>query len=68
MLTKEQIAQHMQERGALADTGQVSVEARKWLDREVKAGRLERYKGFWNTLSPLHGIGPLKTCWRVSVA
>lgn len=53
----------LREQGAIVDLGQVPVWMRKQLDAEVAAGRLAKYRGHWNTLSPAHGIGPLKTIW-----
>lgn len=48
----------------VVNIGQVTPEDRKALDREVRAGRLCRWRGRWfPTAGAPWGIGPLKTCW-----
>lgn len=49
-----------------ADIGQTDTSTRTALDAEVTAGRLVRYKGFWNTGNDIFGLGPVKTCWRAT--
>lgn len=47
----------------IADIGQLGPALRRQLDRRVKSGELIKYRGYWNTLSPHWGIGPLKTIY-----
>jgi hypothetical protein len=51
--------------GYVVDIGQVTPVAKKWLDQQVKAGELVKYRGYWNTLSRAHGMGPLKTIYAI---
>lgn len=53
----------LQQNGAIVDLGQVPAWMKKQLDKQAKEGRLVKYRGFWNTLSPVMGMGPLKTIW-----
>jgi hypothetical protein len=58
------MANHALERDcAIVDLGQVPAWMRKQLDARVKSGELAKYRGHWNTLSPVYGMGPLKTIW-----
>ena len=44
--------------------GQLTDGDRRALDREVKRGRLEKWRGHWFPVSGASfGIGPLKLCW-----
>ena len=44
--------------------GQIDRDARRELDREVRAGHLERWRGYWAPVAGASmGLGPLKTCW-----
>lgn len=62
-MTLETANQVLLEDGALVDIGQVDPELRKACERAVRAGRLVKYRGYWNTLSPHFGMGPLKTIY-----
>lgn len=53
----------LEQSGAIVSIGQVPGWMKKQLDAAAKAGRLIRYQGYWNTLSPIMGMGPLKTIW-----
>lgn len=53
----------IEKHGAIVAIGQVPDWMKKQLDRQAKEGRLVKYRGYWNTLSPRHGMGPLKTIW-----
>ena len=64
--TADTAREMIEARGAVADIGQVTPIARKWLDREAQAGRLVKYRGYWDTLLPAFGIGPLKTIWALN--
>lgn len=53
----------------VVNTGQIDAAAQRALNREVKAGRLVRWRGFWFPVAGAsHGIGPLKTCWGLPEA
>ena len=44
--------------------GQIDRDVRRELDREVRAGRLERWRGYWAPVAGASmGLRPLKTCW-----
>ncbi|HEY9219510.1 MAG TPA: hypothetical protein VIO94_15795 [Phenylobacterium sp.] len=67
-LTTYQVEATLSERGAIADIGQVSPADRRALDKAAREGRLVKYRGHWDTLSPDFGIGPLKSCWALPEA
>ena len=47
-----------------AVTPAAQSDARRELDREVRAGRLDRWRGYWAPVAGASmGLGPLKTCW-----
>ena len=50
-------------RGGVPNIGQIDKIVAKDLDRLVRQGVLVKYRGYWNTLSPDYGMGPLKTIW-----
>jgi hypothetical protein len=62
-ITTSQVEQMLTERGAVVDIGQISGGDRKRLNKAAKEGRLVRYRGYWDTLLPMAGIGPLKDIW-----
>lgn len=66
--TADTAAEMIEARGAVCDIGQVTPAAKKWLEAEVKAGNLIKYRGYWDTLSPVTGLGPLKTIWVLNTA
>lgn len=48
----------------VVDTGQVNGVWKKALDREVRAGRLNKWRGKWFPVAGASfGIGPDKTCY-----
>lgn len=50
----------------VVDIGQIDAATRRALDREVKAKRLERWRGHWFPHAGASwGLGPLKTCWAI---
>lgn len=50
----------------IVNIGQIDAATRRALDRQVKAGRLCRWRGFWHPVPGASwGIGPLKTCWGI---
>ena len=53
-------------RDVVADIGQVKGAWRRQLEKEIRAGRLTKWKGHWypNAGSPW-GMGPLKTCYGI---
>lgn len=53
----------IEERGAVPNIGQIDGVVKTDLERLVRQGRLRKYRGYWNTLSPDFGIGPLKTIY-----
>jgi hypothetical protein len=63
--TAETAYEMIEARGAVVNIGQVTPVARKWLDREARAGTLIKYRGYWDTLLPCAGMGPLKTIWAL---
>lgn len=48
----------------IVDIGHISLANARFLNREVRAGRLAKWRGYWfpHPGAPW-GIGPLKTCW-----
>lgn len=62
-------AERMLNESAVVNIGQISPELKRSLERRVRSGELFKYRGYWNTLSPDWGIGPLKTIYaRVPVS
>ena len=58
------IAQHFAQPKGTGSIGQIDRDVRRELDREVRAGRLERWRGYWAPVAGASmGLGPLKTCW-----
>lgn len=55
----------LEKHGAIVDIGQVPAWMRKQLNAQAKAGALVKYRGYWDTLLPYAGIGPLKTIWAI---
>jgi hypothetical protein len=55
-------------RGGVPDIGQIDGAVARDLDRLVHQGVLVKYRGYWDTLSPDFGLGPLKTIWAPAVA
>lgn len=49
--------------GGLPLIGQVPASVQRELDRLVRSGELFKYRGYWDTLSPVYGMGPLKTIY-----
>jgi hypothetical protein len=48
----------------IADIGQVNGAWKRALEKEVRAGRLAKWRGHWYpTAGAPWGIGPLKTCY-----
>lgn len=53
----------------IADTGQVNGVWKKALEREVRAGRITKWRGYWFPIAGAQvGIGPLKTCYGTAEA
>jgi hypothetical protein len=53
----------------IADIGQVKGVWKKTLDREIKAGRIVKWRGYWFPIAGAQfGIGPLKTCYGTAEA
>lgn len=54
------------ERGdVICDTGQISPEERRMLEREARKGRARKWRGHWHPVPGASwGIGPLKTCFQ----
>lgn len=51
-------------RDVVADIGQVKGAWKRRLEKEVRAGRLRKWKGHWFPTPGAHfGLGPLKTCY-----
>ena len=50
--------------GVVCDTGQVTTQGKRQLERAVKRGELVKWRGYWfpNSGAPW-GTGPLKTCY-----
>ena len=55
----------LERNGAIVSLGQVPPAMKRQLDRIARAGTLVKYRGHWNTLSPVTGTGPLKTIWAL---
>ena len=48
----------------ICDIGQVDRATRRQLDKMVRAGDLQKWRGYWHPVPGAQfGIGPLKTCW-----
>lgn len=48
----------------VADIGQVKGLWKRLLEKEVRSGRLTKWRGYWHPVpGAAHGIGPLKTCY-----
>lgn len=48
----------------VVDIGQVNGLWKQMLDREVRVGRLTKWRGHWHPVAGASwGIGPLKTCY-----
>lgn len=53
----------------VANIGQVKGAWKRQLEKEVRAGRLVKWKGYWFPIAGAsHGIGPLKTCYGTAEA
>lgn len=51
-------------REVVVNIGQIDLATKLALDREVRAGRLAKWRGYWFPVAGgSWGIGPLKTCW-----
>lgn len=61
--TAEVAERVLEMQGAIVDIGQVGPAMKRALERRVRSGELIKYRGYWNTLSPVWGIGPLKTIY-----
>ena len=50
--------------GVVCNTGQVTPEGKRQLERAVKRGELVKWRGYWYPQSGApRGLGPLKTCY-----
>lgn len=56
------------EHGGIPDIGQIDRTLQRELNSLVRRGSLIRYRGYWDTLSPMCGTGPLKTIWALQLA
>lgn len=68
MLTKEQAFERAFSGEPLVNIGQLDDATVRALNREVKAGKLVKWRGHWFPWSghKTYGMGPLKTCWAPS--
>ena len=48
---------------AVPNIGQFDKATIRALEVAVKRGELSKYRGYWDTMSPVSGIGPLKTIY-----
>lgn len=62
-ISDEAVEQIINESGALVNVGQISPAQQRALEKCVRLGNLVKYRGYWNTLSPDFGMGPLKTIY-----
>jgi hypothetical protein len=52
----------------ICNIGQVTKEDRRLLDRLVRSGIADKWRGHWFPIAGAsHGIGTLKTCWALKV-
>lgn len=65
MITARQVLRLILTDGGIPDIGQITPEIATVLKRLVKTGKLATYRGYWNTLLPFAGIGPLKTIYAL---
>lgn len=63
MMTIETAERMLRSGEAIVNIGQVGRDLERALERAVRQGRLVKYRGHWNTLSPIYGMGPLKTIY-----
>jgi hypothetical protein len=48
----------------VVNIGQIDKPTKSALEREVRAGRLAKWRGYWFPVAGAdYGIGPLKTCY-----
>ena len=48
----------------ICQIGQVDQATQKQLDKMVRAGGIQKWRGYWHPVPGAQfGIGPLKTCW-----
>jgi hypothetical protein len=55
----------IERQGVVVDIGQVGPDAKRALNRLAEQGVVIKYRGYWDTLLPVIGMGPLKTIWAV---
>lgn len=64
-LTETDIEEMLNSDGAVVQIGQIAPAIVRKLDKAAKEGRLVKYRGYWNTMSPWFGMGPLKSIWAL---
>lgn len=64
-LTACQLDEMIAERGGVPNIGQITPTVQRHLERRVRRGELAKYRGYWTTLTPAYGFGPLKTIYAV---
>jgi hypothetical protein len=62
-ISDETVERIINDAGALVNIGQISPAQQRMLERHVRRGSLVKYRGYWDTMSPHYGIGPLKTIY-----
>jgi hypothetical protein len=63
--TLESAYEAIERQGVVVDLGQITPAVKRRLDALVRNGTLIKYRGYWDTLLTLIGMGPLKTIWAV---
>jgi hypothetical protein len=63
--TPENHLEQIHEQGWVPSIGQIDAAACRFLDREVRAGRLAKYRGYWDSGHAAFGMGPLKTIYAL---
>jgi hypothetical protein len=53
----------LEKSGYVVDLGQIADWMKPQLAKFIKAGRLVKYRGYWNTGHAAFGMGPLKTIY-----
>lgn len=64
-LTLQQAEDMLNERGAIVNIGQVGPTLQKALNKAVRAGRLVKYRGHWDSFQASFGMGPLKSIYAL---
>jgi hypothetical protein len=62
-ITVEQAERVLQERGCIANIGQIDAPLKRRLEKAVREGRLAKWRATWTAPLGGYGFGPLKTVY-----